>query len=322
MECMVLSQADVKQCIDMQQAIAAMESAFKQYHHGQVELPLRTSVSIKEEEALTLTMPAYLSGEKALGLKVVSVFPNNLARNKAVINGAILLLNEQTGEVQALMEAGWLTALRTGAVSGLATRYLAREDATHLAIIGSGVQAMTQLQAVCALRPIDKISIWSRDLKKAQAMAKNIDRSYDVACYQTIPETVKDADVICTATASTEALIQWQDVKPDAHINAVGSHNLLMRELGNDLMAKAVVVVDQLQAALAESGEVAAAIAAKCLSVEDIVELGAVVCGQHPDKHQLTVFKSVGLAIQDISIAHVVYQNALKKGLGTKLMMS
>lgn len=152
----LLSLNDVKQSINMLQAIEAMERAFIQLAKNQVKLPLRTGMAIDEEQALTLTMPAYLAADKALGLKVVSIFPNNTLRKIPSITGFIMLLDVQTGEPKALMDAGYLTALRTGAVSGLATQYFAREDASHAAIIGSGVQAETQLEAVAAVRDITK----------------------------------------------------------------------------------------------------------------------------------------------------------------------
>lgn len=319
---MILSQREVQQCIEMKQAIIVMEEAFKAYYLRQTILPLRRPVAVEKENALMLTMPAYLSEQNALGLKVISVFPNNTAKDKPAINGVMLLLNEETGEAQAIMEAGYLTAMRTGAVSGLATKYLAKENANHVAIIGSGVQAMTQLEAVASVRPIQKVSIWSRNFEHSRGFARKIEEKYEVECHQTIHNAVEHADVICTATASVEPLIRFADLKSDVHINAVGSHTPQMCEINNDVMAKAVIVVDQLEAALSEAGEVISALQEQCIRQEDIKELGALVhANQMPNKGRLTVFKSVGLAIQDISIAHAVYMNALKKGLGTSLSL-
>lgn len=320
MSLMVLSQEEVQQCITMKQAISIMDSTFKEYYANKTVLPLRTPVALEQENGLMFTMPAYLSQQKALGLKVVSVFPDNATLGKPAINGVLLVMSEQTGEALAIMEAGYLTALRTGAVSGLATQYLACDDAKQLAIIGSGVQAMTQLEAVTAVRPIEQITIWSRNFDKAKQFAQQISTQFKVHCVPDIRDAVKDADIICTATSSPEPLIHLNDLKDQVHINAVGSHSPTMREIGNDVLADAMVVVDQLEAALKEAGEVISALQHQYIQQEEIIELGSMVthfkAENKPDK---TVFKSVGLAIQDVSIAHAVYLNALSRGLGTSI---
>lgn len=319
----LLSLADIKQCITMREAIDAMELAFKQLANKEVVLPLRTPVDIEKENALFLTMPGYLKEQEALGLKVVSIFPNNLSENKAVINGVIMLLNAKTGEAQVLMEAAYLTALRTGAVSGLATKYLAKNEAEEVAIIGSGVQALTQLEAVAAVRDIKRVAVWSRNKEHADAFAKKIGTHYEAKAYKDLATAVKHADIICTATGSSEPLVHLAYLKPGVHINAVGSHTREMREIANEVMAKSLVVADQLEAVLAESGEIISAIEHKMLEVAVIKELGALIAErQEAYKEKMTVFKSVGLAIQDLSIAQVVYHNAVEKKLGSNFALS
>lgn len=313
----LLSSEEVKQSISMPQAIEAMETAFLQLFNQQVKLPLRTPVAIEEEQALTLTMPAYLVKDKALGLKVVSIFPNNASLDKPSINGLIILLDAQTGEAKALMEAAYLTALRTGAVSGLATKYFSAPEAKKLAIIGSGAQAKTQLEAVAAVRAIEEVSVWSRNLKNAERFADSLKDNYTVNCYDTVTKTVKDADIICTATNSTEPLIELTDIQTHAHINAIGSHNSSMREISSDVLLNGIIIADQLDAVLAESGEIIHAISQDQLDKECIIELGEWLSHKNVDyTNVLTVFKSVGLAIQDISVAEIVYQNALNNKLG------
>ncbi|MDR3502385.1 MAG: ornithine cyclodeaminase family protein [Legionella sp.] len=319
----LLSLNDVKQSINMLQAIEAMERAFIQLAENQVKLPLRTGITIDEEQALTLTMPAYLAADKALGLKVVSIFPNNSIRNKPSITGFIMLLDAQTGEPKALMDAGFLTALRTGAVSGLATKYFARENASHAAIIGSGVQAETQLEAITAVRDITQVSVWSRDLKKAQNFADKFAGRYEIKAYKSISLAVQHADIICTATGSNEPLIHLEDLQDHVHINAIGSHTVNMKEIDNEVLGKALVIADQLGAVLAESGEIMSAIAHKQLQPESIMELGTWLLHKNAeDRNRLTVFKSVGLSIQDVSVASVVYQNAMMNNLGTSFALS
>ena len=323
MSLQLLSLDDVKKSITMSQAIVAMERAFIQLATRQVELPLRTGVSIASEKALTLTMPAYLVEDKTLGLKVVSIFPNNLENHKPAITGFIMLLDAHTGEPQALMDAAFLTALRTGAISGLATQYFAKNTADHVAIIGSGTQARSQLQAIASVRDIKKVSIWSRNPKNAKQFADELDNQYNTTMYASIPLAIRDADIICTATSSTEPLIHYKDVQPHAHINAIGSHSPSMREIDNDVLNHAVVIADQVDAVLAESGEIISALQEHQLKQDSIIEMGHWLLHKKTDyKNQLTVFKSVGLAIQDLSVAAVVYQNALHNNLGVPFALT
>ncbi|MDI9818365.1 MULTISPECIES: ornithine cyclodeaminase family protein [unclassified Legionella] len=313
----LLKLEDIKQSITMVEAIDAMEKAFVQLAARRCVLPLRTPVAVSGEDGLTLTMPAYLPEQKALGLKVVSIFPHNQDKNIPSINGAILLLDAQTGRLEAIMEAAYLTALRTGAVSGLATKYLTSENVRHVAIIGAGVQAFTQLEAVAAVRDIQCVSIWSRNKERAALFAEKVKHQFEVRTHADIHSAVKDADIICTATGSNTPLISLQDVKSTVHINAIGSHTKEMRELSDDVLAKAIVVVDQKEAALSEAGEIIHAIENKALEETSILELGAVIQGDSSSyRDKMTVFKSVGLAIQDISIAQAVYQNAKEGGIG------
>ncbi|HRD71030.1 MAG TPA: ornithine cyclodeaminase family protein [Legionella sp.] len=313
----LLSLGEVKQSITMSQAIDAMERAFTQLANQQVKLPLRTAISIDEEKALTLTMPAYLAQDKTLGLKVVSIFPNNLAKNMPSITGFIMLLDASTGEPKVLMDAAYLTSLRTGAVSGLATKYFARDNANHVAIIGSGAQSLTQLEAVTAVRNITRVSIWSRNMKNAEEFAKKLEKQYDIKVYEHVSQAVRDADIICTATSSTEPLIHLNDIQPYVHINAIGSHSRSMQEISQDVLGNSVVFVDQLEAVLSESGEVIKAVEQNTLKKETIIEIGQWLLRKDMDyKNHSTVFKSVGLAIQDLSVAEVVYRNALKNSLG------
>lgn len=319
----LLSLDEVKQCITMSQAITAMEKAFIQLANKQAKLPLRTGISIDEEEALTLTMPAYLAQDKALGLKVASIFPKNSALNKPTITGFIMLLDASTGEPKALMDAGYLTALRTGAVSGLATQYFSMDNSTHVAIIGSGVQAETQLEAVANVREIKEVSVWSRNIKNAEQFAEKYAHQYSIKVHERVALAVKNADIICTATGSVEPLIHLSDLKPHVHVNAIGSHTPKMKEISSEVLKNAVVIVDQLDAVMAESGEIISAVQENKIEQEDIIEIGHWLINKQPEyKKETTVFKSVGLSIQDLSVASVVYQNALNKKLGTQFSLN
>lgn len=318
----LLSLSEVKQSITMTEAIDAMERAFIQLAQREANLPLRTGIPVGEN-GLTLTMPAYLSEEKILGLKVVSVFPDNVQHNKPSINGTILLLDATSGEPLMLMDAGYLTALRTGAISGLATKYFSRDLPSSVAIVGAGVQAITQLEAVAAVRQIEKVCVWSRSLESADTFAREVGAFYDVHVCTQLSAALKNSDVICTATASTEPLLYLRDIQPHVHINAIGSHHPSMQEISAEVLQKAVVVVDQMEAAMKEAGEIINAVEQQKIKKESVIEIGAWLRKKAPHvQEQLTVFKSVGLAIQDLAVAQVVYQNALKMNLGSTFKLN
>ena len=315
----ILSKQDIEQTLSMPEAIHATEQAFLQLANKAVDLPLRVSVDIADANGTGLFMPAVVQNKQGAGVKILSIIPDNPSRGLATINGAILLLDVETGLSKALLEASFLTALRTGAISGLATQYFAKKEAKHLAIIGSGQQAVTQLQAVLAVRNIEQISVWSRDVEQAKKFVEvmQTEIKIPVKVYADIQSTVKHADVICCATAATEALIHLQDIQQDCHINAIGSHTPSMKEIGNDVLAQAKVIVDQTSAVLAEAGEIISAVQTNMLHAEDMMELADIVATQQVCyQNDLTVFKSVGLAIQDIACAELAYQNAVKADIG------
>lgn len=309
----LFAENDIKQHITMFDAITTMKNAFLQLANHQVQQPLRTMIPIKHEQAISVFMPAFLEEKKQLGIKIASSFPNNKQHNLPTINGMIILLDANTGIPTALMDAAYLTALRTGAVAGLATKYLAKEDATTLAIIGCGAQAHSQLEAIASVRDIKTIHLWSRHHDNAQTFAKKIENRFEVHTFTKIHQATCEADIICTITPSESPLIHLSDIKPDVHINAMGSHAQSMREITIDVMKQAHVIVDQKTATLSEAGEIIHAIENHAIRPEKLLELGNLLQNSPMDlKHKLTVFKSVGLAIQDISIAHQVYQNYRK----------
>lgn len=314
----LLSQSDIKQCVSMKEAIETMRAAFLEMAQGHVIQPLRTIIPIASKNAATLTMPAYLSQSQGLGVKIVSSFPENVNVDKPSINGVIVLLDANTGIPVALLEASYLTALRTGAISGLATELLAPNDAKTLCMLGAGAQAPTQIEAITTVRNIEKINIWSRDINRANHVVKTLkDRYPIITSCEKIQDALCDADIICTATPTTTPLFQLSDIKSKAYICAIGSHARSMQEVSLDIMAKADIVVDQKEVALREAGEVIAAIEAGLIQDNQLIAIGTLLSQPKPLlSSELIVFKSVGLAIQDTSIAHLVYQNACTQQLG------
>ncbi len=322
----VLSAADVATALPMSAAIEAMRDAFGQLYRGSAELPLRTVVPLEEGDAVLLVMPARCRLPLGVGGKFVSVVPSNSARGLPLVNAAVLLVDPGTGRPAALLEGNALTAIRTGAASGLATDLLARPDAAHVAVIGSGVQARTQLEAVGAVRPITGASVYSRTREHAERFAREMGERLRLAdgvgVASSVREAVRDADVVCTATSSSVPVLVPGDVEPGVHINAVGSYTREMREVDPALLARALVVVDQIEAAMAEAGEVVAAVEGGLIARAELVELGALVAGAVPgrrDERDVTLFKSVGVAVQDLAAGARAVAEAERRGIGTEV---
>lgn len=305
----ILSGSDIKKIITMGDAIDAMKSAFLAVSEHAVTMPLRTPIKVDKYDAMSLFMPAYLQNEDQLGIKIVSINPHNQEKNIPSINGVIVLLDAKTGQVKAILDAEYLTALRTGAASGLATELFAKKDAKNVAILGSGAQAHTQLQAVITTRPIEKIQVWSRSKSNAELFAKHYADNYQVTVHDSPQQACFDADVVCAATSSVDPIIYRSDVPGHCHINAIGSHTAKHAELASDLLSEATVYVDQISAAMAEAGEVIQAVNHGVITTDDLIEIGTRVNSDNSaQQNTLTVFKSVGLAAQDIAVAEKVYE--------------
>jgi ornithine cyclodeaminase/alanine dehydrogenase-like protein (mu-crystallin family) len=312
----VLSATDLRTLLDMPLAIDAMRAAFTQLSSGEASVPVRTVV--EAGAVSTLVMPGFLPRPGALGAKVVSVAAGNRTRGLPVVHAAVVLVEVDSGRPLALLEGTWLTALRTGAASGLATELLARPDARVLAVIGAGAQARTQIEAVCAVRDIDEVRVASRTRASAERLAAELEGVVARVCTDA-DGAVAGADVVVTATDSRDPVFGDDRVAPGTHVNAIGSFTPGMRELPRALLGRSRVVVDQIDAALAEAGEVIDAVRAGVLGREALVELGAVAAGREPGREardQVTVFKSVGSAAQDLVLAARAVTAAMERGVG------
>lgn len=320
-----LTAADVRRALPMAEAIAGMKAAFAQLSGGRAQMPLRSRVPVGEAGATTLFMPAYLPQDGDLAVKIVSVFPKNPQRGLPLIHALVLALDADTGRPLALLEGGALTAVRTGAGSGAATDVLARPDASTVAIIGSGVQARTQLEAVCTVRPVAQVWVYSPNLSHAAAFAE------EMGGHGPIPKTiavvadantaVRDADIICTATTASTPVFDGRFLKPGAHVNAVGSYTPAMQEVDALTIERSLVVVDSRAAVLAEAGDLLVPLNDGRIGESHIhAELGDILNGARPgrrDAQQITYFKSVGVAVQDAAAAGIALRNALAHDLGT-----
>jgi ornithine cyclodeaminase len=302
----ILSADDVRRSLPMPAAIEAMREAFGALAAGRADVPVRTSVPCANDGTL-LVMSGRVSDPAALGAKLVSVFPGNAASGQPVVQATVLLLNAESGAPYAVLDGTSLTAIRTGAASGLATDLLARKDARRVAILGSGVQARTQLEAVCCVRSIESVAVWSRTRANAERFAEEQSaerRAQGAVRVAASPDdAVRNADIVCCATSSSEPVLSSADVADGVHVNAVGSFMPGMREFEPALLGRARVVVDQREAAMAEAGEVIVAINGGLVRRDSLIELGAIVNGAargRASDDEITVFKSVGLAVQDL----------------------
>ncbi|MBX0330219.1 ornithine cyclodeaminase [Oscillochloris sp. ZM17-4] len=326
----ILSADDVRRAVPMAAAIDAVEAAFVSLAAGDATVPLRTPIEIPEREAVSLFMPARIAGPAAaLGMKVVNVFPQN-ARGLAqpTIYALVSLFDPETGRPLAVLDGTYLTSLRTGAASGVATRHMARADASCLAVFGAGAQALPQILAVCAVRPIRTVWIVNRSRDRAALMAARLrGEGYkgDVLIAPSVAQALAEADVICTATSSETPLFADSDLRPGTHINAVGAYKPTMAEVPAETVARARLIVDQRAAAWAEAGDLIQARAAGLIDEGHVVgEIGEVAGGALPGRtsdDQITMFKSVGNAVQDLAVGALAIARAAELGLGVDVSM-
>lgn len=321
MKLRVLSADDVRAAIDMTEAIEAMRDAFGALAEGRATVPLR--LALETTHGVSLFMPAWLDDPERSGAKVVSVNPENGRVGLPAIHALVLVLDPTTGRPMALMDGTWLTALRTGAVGGLAADLLARQDARTVALFGAGVQARTQLDAVRCVRDIREVRIVSRSGTSADALVEELEEvdGLDARRVDDPAEAVAGADIVIAATSSATPVFAGARVEPGAHVTGVGSYTTEMREVDTDLVIRARVIVDQREAVLAEAGDIAGPIADG--EVDESVmaaEIGEVVLGRAEGRtapDQITFFKSVGNAVQDVVVAARVLSRAERDDLGT-----
>lgn len=316
---------DVRRALPMREAIEAMREAFAQLARGEVILPTRLRLDAPAEHGAALIMPCHSNLQKLFTLKIATVFPDNPPRGRPTIQSVVILTDGATGAHLAILEGASLTAIRTGAASGLATDLLARPDAAAAAVFGAGVQARTQLEAVCAVRPIRRARVYDPNPALAERFAAEMIQrlGFPVECADSPGRNLEDAHIVCTATPSLKPVFADHELSPGAHINAVGAYRPDMAEIPAETVCRARVVVDHFASALEEAGDLLAPLRAGLIGEEHFAtELGQLVLGQRPGRasaDEITLFKSVGVAIQDLCAAARALENARKLGLGTSL---
>ena len=318
MAILVLNQAEVEELLDMEGCIEAMADILEALARGELFQPLRVIAFPPGESSAIGLMPAHRSGDQAAySLKTICLFPDNPTRGLDAHQGTVTLFSGETGQVRALMNASAITAIRTAAVSGVATRLLAREDASELAIVGAGVQARSHIEAMRAVRPWTSIRVASRTAEHARALAEET----GTEAVGSVEEAVRGADVVVTATNSSEPVVEHGWLKPGAHVNAVGSSVKTARELDTATMAACSLFVDRRESTLNEAGDYLFPAQEGAIGPDHIrAEIGEILIGKHrgrtgPD--ELTVFKSLGLAVEDLAAAEYVVRRAQETGTGT-----
>lgn len=322
---LMLSRSDIKGLITMPEAIEALRRAFGEFSRGEAAMPVRSVILAPQHDGWFGIMPAYLFGSQAMGLKSVTVYKQNPSKGIPAVLGVILLLDPTTGVPLAVMEAGYLTGVRTAAASGVATSVLARQDTSELALLGAGVQGRHHLTAMTTVRPIQKVRVFdvSRDNAEWFRQEMQPTTSAIIEIVGSPEEAIRGADVVVATSTSKTPIIKYPWLKPGAHINGVGSHSPDAREIAGEVIARARVVVDSREAALTEAGDLLIPIAEGLVTAEQLSdELGEVLEGMKPGRtspDQITVYKSVGIAIQDMAVAKLVYQKAIDAGIGTEV---
>lgn len=314
-----LSERDVEKILNIGEVIEVVEEAFKALYHGKVVLPLRTRISSKKDGGDILSMPCIVEDFNIYTNKIVSVYPKNIGKGLPTIHAVIVAVDASNGIPIGLIEAGYLTALRTGAISGVATKYLSIKDAEVLAIIGCGFQARTQALGVSEVREIKKIYAYDIVTERAEKFAEEMSRKLgvEIEVVNTAREAVEKAEIICTATTSNVPVLKREWLKLGVHINAIGAYTPDMREIDTETILSAKVVVDMKEAALSEAGDIIIPIKEGRYSEDKIyAELGEIVSRAKPGRtsdEEITVFKSVGLALQDNAAVYALLKKYLKE---------
>lgn len=323
---LALSRADIRQAISMREAIDLVKFAFQELTAGRAVVPLRLGLDVVENRDVMLLMPAWLPNVPSLGFKVITIYPENRKRNVPSTNAMVIIMDPETGIAQAILDGTYLTQLRTGAISGAATEILARNDAKNLVVIGGGAQGVTQAAAVCTVRDIEQVTIVDMDEASFDRFRASIGTEWpeiaDRLHFTTNGEAaIREADVLCLATTARTPVFDASWIRPGTHVNGIGSFTPEMQETPAEFVAAARVFADMKEHTLAETGDLITPITQGIITADHVVgELGELVDGTvtgRENDEQLTFFKSVGNAVQDMVVGSTAVARAREQGLGT-----
>jgi ornithine cyclodeaminase/alanine dehydrogenase len=324
---LVISEQQVRGLVDIDELIEALEKAHLQYSTGRAVMPVRLVVPLPAIQGRITSMPGFLTDDKALGMKVVTYFQQNPTRDLPAILATIMLFSAATGKIIAIMDGSYVTAIRTACASAMATKILANLESKVVGILGAGVQARAHIEALTRVRNIGVFKIYSPSgvsaAKLKEEMSGRINSAIEVV--SSAEQAVRDADLVVTVTTAKEPIIKADWLKPGTHVNAVGSHRPDLRELDGATLARAKVIVDSREAIMAECGDILLAIDERSIAPSAVhAEIAEVLAGTKPgrtDESEITLYKSVGIAIQDVAAAHLIYNKALKQRVGTTVLI-
>ena len=329
MKTLVLGHDQVKKLLSMKECIDAIEAMFKALAAGKAVLPLRQVVFKPDRKGALGSMPSYLGEPEAFGSKVITYFAGNTNTKFDSHQGAVLLFETENGRLLGIMDASSITSIRTAAASGVATRLLARKGATTLAILGSGTEAATHLEAMASVRDLEKVRIWSRTMDHARRFVERHSSAYpslEFKAVASVREAVSDADIVCTTTSSTEPVLAGEWLKLGTHVNAVGASIPSARELDSEAVLRSALYVDRRESALTEAGDFLIPKKEGLIDDSHIKgEIGEVLCGKikgRVSEDEITLFKSLGIATEDVAAAHLLYTKAVSQGSGTWIEFS
>lgn len=319
-----LGESDVRALLTMAETIRLMDEALRAFSTGGVVQPVRLATLIEPHAGYLGLMPAYLRGSEALGAKAVTFYAHNAARGRPTHLATVLLWDARTGEPLAMMDGRLITEMRTAATSAAATQALARPDAGILAILGAGVQARSHLEALRLVRPLRQVRVWSRTPAGARRFADEMRRfEVPITVCAAADEAVRGAELILTATSATAPVLQGRWIAEGAHVNAVGAPRPDWRELDTEAVRRAQVFVDSRAGALSEAGDLLQPLQEGAIAETHIRgEIGEVLAGRlagRTDDRQITLFKSLGMAVEDVATAQYVYARAREKGMGQEI---
>jgi alanine dehydrogenase len=327
MATLVLDHRTVRDLLTYPECIERMADALRALSVGEAEQPVRSTFHLGSRTGFLGLMPAGSTNPPALGIKVLSMFPQNSGTGRPAHQGVVVLFDPDLGEPIAIVDAASLTEIRTAAVSALATRVLAREDASVLAILGTGAQAAAHAHAVSHVRHIRRLILWGRNRARARSLAQGLaglDPTVEVA--DDVETALGAADILCTTTASREPIVPGEWVRPGTHVNAIGATALGSRELSTSLVVRSRVYVDQREAAWTEADDLRIPLAERAIDRDHVRgELGELLLGRADGRRtgeEITLFKSVGLAVEDLAAARYLYERATAEGRGDRIALS
>ncbi len=319
---LLLRESHLRKLLTMRELVPLMEQALAAFSSGRVVQPVRTTIPVKEHGGFLALMPAYLVGQGAMGLKAVTFYPGNGARGLPTHLATVLLHDPATGELLGVMDGRLITEMRTAAVSAAATKHLARAGSTVVAFLGAGVQARSHMEALREVCSPADVRVWTRTRAHADGFAKEIAERFSVRAVATSsPEdAVRGAEIICTVTASTTPVLHGRWLSAGAHINAVGAPRPDWREMDTEAVTRSRLFVDSRAAAAVEAGDIVGSVNEGAITNAHIqAEIGDVFDGRHPgrtDAGQITLFKSLGLAVEDVATAKLAYERAREHKIG------